>query len=236
MLEFLRFRPGDVFQLSIDGADLAGTAQCDKVSVEYGDVFIDKDTPFQAGTSTRDDQKTVPSILLSSAFAQPEKTAIGVRSSHPLVTPEMEAGVRQVTLAWGANRLTLVTGPLGKPFAALRSCTDDLVTSWGLDPAVQNALSHDARPANVPAMVRSIQAVYPKTLAARGKQGRVNFLALVDEQGAVTQCRTMQSYNVRAFDDLACNVVRKTRFEPALDKDGKPVASYYVETVGYVLG
>lgn len=235
-LEFRRFRPGDGFQLVIDGADLAGVVDRAKVTVEFGTVFTDKDTPFQAGVSKRDDRKPIPSIFLSSAFAQPDKALPGETSSRLLVTPAMESEVKQVALVWGSNRLALLTGSLGKPFAALRSCTDALVASWGLDPAVQNALTRSAKPVSLMAMVRSIQASYPVVMAASGKQGRVNFRALVDAQGAVTQCATMRSYNNAAFDDLACKVVRKTKFAPALDKEGKPVASFYVETVSYTLG
>ena len=232
-LEFQRFRPGDTFQLAIDGEDLSGLVRRNQVSIEYGDLGVDKDTSFQPGTTMRDGKEAVPSIFLSSEMRPSEKTSGSFEHSKVLVTPAIEAAVKQVAVVWGENRIVAVTGSLGKPFAAMRACTDGLVETWGLDPVVQNALTRSAVPQSPMTMVRAIQAAYPMTMASQGKQGRVNFRALVDAQGVVTECTTMKSYNERAFDDLACKVIRRTKFDPALDKDGKPVASFYVETVNY---
>lgn len=175
----------------------------------------------------------MPAVFLSSAIIPREKSDEEGQPRRDSVTPEMEQAVKQIALVWGSSRVVLATGSLGKPFAAMRSCTDALLKEWKLDPQVQNTLSRRAAPSNIMAMVRAIQAVYPMSMAAQGKQGRVNFRALVDPQGAGTSCSTMMSYNDPAFDTLACKVIQKTRFDPALDKDGEPVASYYVETVIY---
>lgn len=235
-LEFRRFGPGDGFQLAIDGADLSSLVSRKRVTVEYGDLYVDKDSSFQDGTSKRDGQDSVPAIFLSSALFQTPNTGPIVVPSRNDVTPVMEAAVTQVRLVWGRNRVVINTGSLGKPFAAMRSCTDALLKAWGLDPAVQNTLTRWAQPVNLPAMVHSIQAVYPGSMASQGKQGRVNFRAIVNAQGVVTRCDTLRSYNDPAFDKLACNVVRRTKFEPALDKDGKPADSFYNQTVVYSIG
>lgn len=232
LLEFRRYRPGDRFQLLFRGKEVSGLMDREKVTIEYGALSKDEDTPFQAGSSKLEDGGSIPTIFLSSSFRL-------VTDNEPdfagrvAVTPAMEEGIRHVALVWGGNRVVLNTGPLGKPFAAMRSCTDEMVRRWGLDPAVQNSLSRQARPLDRMSMVRSIQAVYPMSMAVMGKQGRVNLRALVDAQGVVTGCQTVQSYNDAAFDALACKVIKKTAFEPALDKDGKPTASYYAETVVY---
>jgi hypothetical protein len=42
--------------------------------------------------------------------------------------------------------LSLRTGPMDKPLAALRACIDDLYRSWGFDPVAQKALSRPPMP------------------------------------------------------------------------------------------
>ncbi|WP_232495123.1 energy transducer TonB [Novosphingobium kaempferiae] len=232
LLEFRRYRPGDRFQLLFRGKEVSGLMQREAVTIEYGSLAKDKDSQFQAGSSKPEKGASVPAIFLSSSF-RPVMDREPGSVSPDMVTPAMEDSIRQIALVWGSNRLVLDTGSLDKPFAAMRSCTDEMVKRWGLDPATQNSLSRRARPAKLASMVRSIQAVYPMSMAVMGKQGRVNFRALVDAQGVVTGCETVQSYNDAAFDALACKVIQKTAFEPALDKDGKPTASYYAETVIY---
>ncbi|MFC0203679.1 energy transducer TonB [Novosphingobium soli] len=235
VLEIRRFQPGDGFELSVDGDDLAGLVHSHSVTIGYGTLWKHEDSGFQLGTTTRG-TGTVPSIFLSSALKAPDDGLIDVRRRAAIVTPEMEAGVDRISLSWSRNNLILNTGSLGKPFAAMRSCTDALLRAWGLDPEVQNGLTRYPAPTNLMQMVRAIQAVYPASMAATGKQGRVNFRAIIDGQGSVTRCETIKSYNDPEFDALACKVVRRTRFNPALDRNGKPVDSYYAATVKYYLG
>ncbi|WP_170066086.1 TonB family protein [Novosphingobium guangzhouense] len=238
MLEIRRYEPGDRFQLVVDGDDLASLVMRHKVTVQYSTLWTDEDTWFQPGTAKRGDRDAVPSIFLTSALMKPEngKTDDDTEGEQDFVTPAMEDSVKQIALIWGDHRVSLATGSLGKPFAALRGCTDALLKAWDLDPAVQASLSRHAKPAHLKPMVRSIQDVYPTSMLAKGNQGRVNFRALVNAEGVVTRCDTLKSYNEPAFDALACKVVQRTRFDPALDKAGKPVPSYYAQTVIYFTG
>ncbi|WP_330702733.1 energy transducer TonB [Novosphingobium resinovorum] len=235
ILEMRRFAPADDFQFTVNGEEISGLVRSSaaKVEITYGDLPPGTARGFQEGNTEREGKK-YPAIFLTSSLGS--RADEDEDTPQPTVTPEMEAGARRITLSWGGNRVVLNTGSLGKPFAAMRLCTDSLVESWGLDPAVQNGLTRRARPGSLMSMVRGIQAIYPVGLAGKGKQARVNFLALVDERGVVTDCHVLQSYNDPGFDDLACRVVRKTTFEPALDKDGKPVPSFYAQTVMYKLG
>jgi TonB family protein len=146
-----------------------------------------------------------------------------------------EAGLDGVTLSAGKRQVVLVTGPMRGALAALRKCTDDLVKQWDLDPAVQATLLRPTSPVDFRSLVRSIRAVYPSTQARQGKQARVNVHVLVDADGRVTACTIPESYNDPAFDELACKKIRAVRFEPALDANGTPVASYWNTSVIYHL-
>jgi hypothetical protein len=44
-------------------------------------------------------------------------------------------------------------------------------------------------------------------------------------------------YNEHAFERVACEkLMRYALFAPALDKDGRPIASFYLVTIQYQLG
>jgi len=58
---------------------------------------------------------------------------------------EFQRSITHVTVEFRNRRpLRLATGSMAEPFAALRLCVDDLMASWGVDPAAQRALSRYA--------------------------------------------------------------------------------------------
>lgn len=60
---------------------------------------------------------------------------------------EFERSVSHMTLAFRLRKpLRLDTGNMAAPFAGLRLCVDDLVASWGIDPAVYQARSRSPQP------------------------------------------------------------------------------------------
>ncbi|MGI8942933.1 MAG: hypothetical protein ACR2FJ_01615 [Qipengyuania sp.] len=54
-------------------------------------------------------------------------------AAHPAIDIGRAQGMDYVEVSQGSRRARFETGPLGKPFAALNSCSDDLLRSWGLD-------------------------------------------------------------------------------------------------------
>ena len=59
---------------------------------------------------------------------------------------------------------------------------------------------------------------------------------LVDESGTITDCRITNITIAEDFDDRACIEFRKVgKFEPAVDTEGKPMASFYASTILYRL-
>ncbi len=153
----------------------------------------------------------------------------------PYPDPAFEKGIDSVAISAGNKKVIMETGPMQAPLAALRKCMDDLVAQWGLDPVVQSKLTRFAAPANMRTLATSIQKIYPTQQAQSGKQARVNVHTIIDAKGKVTECTVPASYNDPAFDKLACDKIREARFVPALDENGKPVASYWNNTVSYRL-
>ena len=132
--------------------------------------------------------------------------------------------------------LRLETGPMDKPLAALRACSWDTVKMWGLDAEQQKLRTRRPYP-SVPSHSWFKPEEYPEKMLQRGYQGKINFRVMIDEKGAIESCHIQESTRPKEFDDLVCrSVMRRARFEPALDAQGKPLRSYWRQTVNYRIG
>ena len=70
-----------------------------------------------------------------------------------------------------------------------------------------------------PALVYSVDPVYPRAASAMGLEGTVILEALVDEEGRVTDVRVLRSNGV--FDRAALDAVHQWRYSPVL-LNGRP--------------
>lgn len=235
MLTIERFGPTDQFQLTLGSKALAGYKQGQRIWLHY--KAGERSPVFGAMPGKSQSGKAF--LLISSASLDP---AFGQKDDqeHPAdnqlrVTPAREAEIKQIAVEFGSRTVVFDTGSLGKAFAALRTCTDDLVASWGLQPAQQSRLSARLKPLSSPGTWIT-DADYPAAMRANGKQAVVNFRLTVDETGRPTACEIQRSYNDKAFDDLTCQAIkRRSRFEPARDDQGQPIASYYLNTVRFTM-
>lgn len=150
------------------------------------------------------------------------------------ITPEQEARLNwfEVT-AKGRQTVRLNLGSMGKPLAALRTCTQELVEHWGIDVAAHRTLSRAVTPiGNVGRWVTWQD--YPNDLLAKGEQGLVQFRMVVAADGKAAQCLVQESTRPLGFDKAVCAaLMRRARFKPALDKDGKPIASFWRSSVRF---
>lgn len=228
-LEMQRFAPGDGFQLIASGDELNWIKPGTRLYVKYGSLpHHDEPVSFKSGETAREDRRPIPTIFATSSLG--DEDSEGGEEGGAEVTPWMEAQVSEITLQRPGKSVILKTGPLDKPFAVMRQCTDALLKTWGLDPAVQNSLSRPAVPINIRRWAWAIK--YPTVAAMGGEQARVNFRMLVGADGSPTDCTVLRSYNDRSFDAVACRSLMKVaRFEPALDAAGKPVPSFYSNAI-----
>lgn len=135
-----------------------------------------------------------------------------------------------------ARDLYLLTGPMHEPMDAMRACMGELLSQWGLDPAVQASLRSRARPTNLHAMAIAVRRAYPRQMLREGRDARVRIRLIVDPEGRVAQCRMQHGTADSSFEDSACRALtRAGRFEPAIDAEGKPVASYYSTAVVFAV-
>jgi len=85
-----------------------------------------------------------------------------------------------------------------------------------------------------PEPLTQIKPVYPETLKLAGIQGKVFIETLVDEKGKVAETKVLKTDN----DGLckpAIEAIKKTKFSPAISKDGKKVKSWVVIPIAFKL-
>lgn len=141
------------------------------------------------------------------------------------IAGDFESRVTYLTVQFALRKpVQLNTGSMAAPFAAMHKCVDDLVASWGLDPAQQWALSR--RPQPHPETVREVERNYPPSQASRGLGAFVPVRVMVDEAGQATRCVVQVAVVDEAFKESACKGLSGS-YEPALDAEGRPVASVF---------
>ncbi len=229
VLKFEGFAPTPLFQLVIMSDSLKFMERGRYLAITFGqNASQDYTNKFEVGST----DSGLPAVFI---------TNIGIVGAeelariHPNALPLLETAANTVSVETRGRKIVFETGELGKPFDALRTCLDDLVKSWKLDPDVQRSLLRGPEPKTTPdKWLRP--GDYPASALQSGKQAIVNFRLIIDAQGVPTECAIQSSYSGEKFDDITCRkIMERARFEPALDKDGKPVTSYHINSVRWIM-
>lgn len=229
-----RFAPGARFRLTLVGPMMKRSGPDGTATVRFGSVLPEQKLYFHTG----DFDKDVPAWVFSPSIRlRPLPT--GKDPDSPAAPPAFEADEASVTeiAIDGPQRrdFILQTGSMQKSFAALRNCTDNLVASWGVDVERYRDAVWPV-PLSSPATWVT-GADYPPGMVRTFQPGLVEFRLSIDPTGKVTECRIQQSTNPDGFNDAVCKaMMRRARFQPARDKKGEPVASFYQNGVRFMIG
>ena len=230
ILQIERYGSLPRFQMVVAATALKSMEISDKLHILFGDS---EPNPFRYGpgvmsaTDVDGEVDPVPALILSNSLAKMDNR----REDDEPVTPEMEAAVKTVTLRWDRQTLVLQTGAMDKPFAALRQCTDKLIESWGLDPAVQASLSKTAKP-KVNPQYWVMPSEYPKDMVHQERDALIVFRLLIDASGKPSSCAILSSYGDEMFRQASCAaIMKRARFSPARDKTGTPVPTYDINSI-----
>jgi hypothetical protein len=228
---FTRYQPGDKFDLTLTGKRLRLFDATVNARVDFG-IRPDPEHEVALGKTGEDPSIYFRSIRLDGWEASKKQP------DAPVITPDLEKGITGVTVSIRGKRpLRLaVSKGFGKPMAALRTCLDDLLKSWGYDPAVQAALSRPVSPHTPPGKWLS-GTDYPVGAALGGHNGFVQFRLDIDPEGKIAGCHVLARTNPDDFADTTCRLItRRAKFDPALDAAGKPVRSYFISSVRFMMG
>lgn len=114
---------------------------------------------------------------------------------------------------------------LEQGLAANAACRRQVIRSWGFDPDVIDGLRSTATPISNPGeWVRSTD--YPKAALSRRERGSVRLRFTVTATGKVEDCVVIESASPTLDGETCRLVLARARYSPALDKDGKPVATF----------
>ncbi len=119
--------------------------------------------------------------------------------------------------------------------AALKACNDDLLRTWGIDPAAQLSLRSlpTRRPDSRPFIFDSD---YPADAIRAGQQGTTVMRVAVGPDGRATDCVPVESAGSPSLDLQACRLtLERSRWSPAIDAEGRPTAASVVQRVRWNL-
>lgn len=117
----------------------------------------------------------------------------------------------------------------------LAACETDLLKSWGMTDAMLAAI------ATPPTAIGSLAAFlsdsdYPDAAIRSGEQGTSGIRFLVKEDGSLNDCHVIESSGSALLDQTSCRLIMaRAKFQPAADRDGKPVTSFSFTRIRWVL-
>jgi TonB family protein len=116
----------------------------------------------------------------------------------------------------------------------MRTCLSGLIETWGIDPESRATGLQGVRPKNQKRWARKTLESYPSEALRRGIGGSVRVRVIVGTDGKPKSCLSLQGFSAEILQRAACDAMMKySRFEPALDKDGEPMVSYFLTSITY---
>jgi TonB family protein len=236
---FDRFAPSPSFKLTLAGKRFRHLVSGSAASLRFGPNEAEQKRDYFTG----DYGKDVPALVLRGDMRfdklpeRARKTAHDIQAEDPPLDAARLAAINELIVGRPLARpVRLELGSMKAPVAAFDKCIDNLLMNWGIDVARHATLSRRALPTGNPASWLD-SSDYPASAIFRGAQGIVNFRLSVDAAGVPTGCHIQQSSRPPEFDKTVCTaMMRRARFTPALDRDGKPLASYFRGTVVFKMG
>jgi TonB family protein len=244
VLVMTRYQPGDSLRLNFTGKPTFTSQNDGTVTLRFGPTEAVQRVDFFPANSAdktpaliiRDAVRIAPRSDAEMAAYEAAKKAGQLPFKWSNIAPEQESAATFIEVSKAVRRpFVLETGSLAGPLAALRKCTDELLGHWGIDVAKHAKLMRPVSPKSDPRdWVKPRD--YPPAMIMDGKRAIVHFRLNVGADGKPTACHIQQSTRPKAFDDAVCRaIMRNAEFDPALDAGGAPLASYWLNTVTFII-
>ena len=238
---FDRYGPGERFRLTIAGKPTQTSVETGEATIQFGPNESEQKLNFYQG-----ELGELPALL----FQAQARLAPPSAAEQPLIDNRKdgewidlapidqirEAAIQTLTIGKPLRRtVVLEIGPMRKPFEALGKCVDDLMTSWGIDTEKHKQLMRPVKPLKSPG-TWVVSSDYPRNMLSAGQPAIVEFRLSIGTDGIPVSCHIQATTRPKEFDDAVCgSLMRRARFEPALDAQGQPLNSFYRNTVRFAL-
>lgn len=237
---FDKYKPVMYFWMTLVGKPLDIKNEYRALNVHFGSNVSKQKMPFYTGTLNDD----LPAIFIrNAALIVPATEEIWEpylnadsqgRRDIDMLVKKREDMVTSIELAKPLRRsVVLETGPLRPALNALEKCTEELLSHWGIDVEKHTNLKRAATPI-YPTGEWFSESDYPSSMLEKGARSIIHFRLNVNEKGMPTACHIQHSNRLKEFDEVVCKVLMKrARFEPALEADGTPIASYHADNIRF---
>lgn len=236
---FERYGPTEYFRLSVAGKPVKTSIEKADASIQFGPSEAEQKIMFFNGNLDK-----MPALIFASSVRVAPPTAAEAAAAtksdkdewieYASIDEARQKAIKYLTVGKPLRRpVTLETGSMRAPFVALDKCIDNLMTTWGIDTERHKTLTRKVQPQQSPG-TWVVSGDYPLNMLESGQPAIVEFRLSVGADGMPTACHIQSTTRPKAFDDAVCkSVMRRARFDPALDATAKPLASYYRNTVRF---
>lgn len=235
LLFFEQYWPGERFGMTVAGPAYKRFGSGQRTDVK----FFGAQSPMETRPFTGTIGEYGHGVIYSSLALVKNERSANQDEVTPVRVPQLDKDtarqVEFVSLRQRGDEVRLLTGPLDEAFAVLDNCALDLIGTWGLDVAQHRTATRLPRWLNKEAVVRRIVAVYPREALNAGEQAIMRMRVTVSAEGLVEDCAIIKATDTERLESPACKAMLSARFEPALDAEGKPMRSYFAESIVYVI-
>ncbi|MEO5927444.1 MAG: energy transducer TonB [Patescibacteria group bacterium] len=180
------------------------------------------------------DQSNIKTNVL--AYGEPNKHQRVVTANLSMAEFKTHATTPWIQITSPELSGVFPTPGLLKVVAALDECLTDLQDYWNVRADRQLAVQHEVSPTQ-PLTPLFSASDYPMVAMVHSQSGTVKVGVLVDDTGRVADCSVESTSDVASLDTMTCYVIRtRAKFIPAIDANGKPVRSYFSQSITWRLG
>jgi len=159
-----------------------------------------------------------------------------IAPAFPILAVEPIGSSERITITQERETpVVFATGEMRGALVSLNDCVVSFIEHWGLDLAKHRTATRLPEWANMRSIVRRILSSYPSSTIRGGEQGNIQIRVIIDERGQVTECHQLETNLREAVKSPLCPLMEDARFEPALDAQGQPMRSYFLQTIRYTL-
>lgn len=233
LLFFEQYWPGARFGMTVAGPSFKRYRSGQRTDLK----FFGAQPPMETKPFTGTVGQFGDGVIYSTLGLAKEERSEDQSEPAPARVPQLDKGaarqVEFVSLRQRGDEVRLLSGPLDEAFAVLDSCAMDLIGTWGLDVEQHRTATRLPRWLNKDVVVRRIVAAYPREALNAGEQGIMRMRVTVSAEGMVEDCTILKATDTERLESPACKAMLGARFEPALDAEGKPMRSYFAESIIY---